>query len=84
MGRQNWIATLEGLRDDAAFETLLVGHGLPTTLGELDGAISYLKVFDGVMSTAADLNAAIAAMKEAFPSHSGDFLLSLINEDWTR
>lgn len=30
VGRANWIAILDELRDDPACETLLVGHGLPT------------------------------------------------------
>ena len=31
--RKNWIRTLETLRNDTGFETLLVGHGLSTTRG---------------------------------------------------
>ncbi|MEO1563321.1 MAG: MBL fold metallo-hydrolase [Pseudomonadota bacterium] len=80
--RKNWIATLEGLRDDAAFETLLVGHGLPTTRGELDTAIAYLKVLDDAMTNAASPDAATAQIKAAFPGYSGDFLLSLIPAYW--
>ncbi|MEM6941467.1 MAG: MBL fold metallo-hydrolase [Pseudomonadota bacterium] len=81
--RKNWIATLEGLRDDPAFETLLVGHGLPTTRGELDTAIAYLKVLDDAMTNAGSPDAATAQLKAAFPSYSGDFLLSLIPEYWS-
>lgn len=82
--RQNWISVLEGLRDDPSFDILLVGHGVPTTRGELDTAIAYLKTFDEVMNTAADPDAAMAAMKAAYPGYSGDFLLSLIAEYWSR
>ena len=81
--RKNWIATLEGLRDDAAFETLLVGHGLPTTRGELDTAIAYIKVLDDAMTNAAGPDQAVAQLKAAFPSYGGDFLLSLIAEYWS-
>ncbi len=82
--RANWIATLEGLRDDPACETLLVGHGMPTSRGDLDTAIAYIKVLDDVMNTAADPDAAAAELKAAFPGYGGDFLLGLIGEYWTR
>lgn len=82
--RKNWIATLETLRDDPACETLLVGHGLPATRGELDTAIAYLKVMDAAISQADTPDAAAAAIKAAYPGYSGDFLLSLIPEYWTK
>lgn len=82
--RANWIATLETLRDDPAFDTLLVGHGIPTTRGEFDTAIAYIKVLDEAMTTAATPEAATAMLKEAFPGYGGDFLLSLIPQYWTR
>jgi len=82
--RANWIATLEELRDDPAFETLLVGHGLPTTRGELDNAIAYIKVLDDVMTNAATPDDAIAQIKSVYPGYTGDFLLSLISEYWER
>lgn len=84
VNRANWIATLEEMRDDPAFETLLVGHGLPTSRGELDTAIAYIKVLDDVMSNAATPDDAIAQIKAAYPGYTGDFLLSLIGEYWTR
>lgn len=82
--RTNWIATLETLRDDPAIETLLVGHGLPTTRGELDTAITYVKAMDDAMNTADGPDAAGAMLKQAYPGYSGDFLLSLMAEYWTR
>ncbi len=82
--RKNWIRTLEEIRDDPAFETLLVGHGLPTTRGELDTAIAYVKVLDDVMTNAATPDEASAQLKAAYPGYSGDFLLSLIAEYWSR
>jgi len=82
--RGNWIATLETLRDDPAFDTLLVGHGLPTTRGDLDTAIAYIKVLDEAMTTASTPDDAIAQLKTAFPGYTGDFLLSLIPQYWTR
>lgn len=82
--RANWIATLRDLRDDPAFETLLVGHGLPTSRGELDTAIAYIEVLDDAMTNAATPEDAIARLKAAFPGHTGEFLLSLIPEYWGR
>ena len=82
--RKNWIATLEGLRDDPAFETLLVGHGLPTTRGELDTAIAYIKILDKAMTEAATPDEAAAMLKAAYPGYGGEFLLSLIPEYWSR
>lgn len=84
VNRANWITTLEEMRDDPAFETLLVGHGLPTTRGELDTAIAYIKVLDDAMTNAATPDDAIAQIKAVYPGYSGDFLLSLIAEYWSR
>lgn len=81
--RPNWIATLETLRDDQAFDTLLVGHGLPTTRGDLDTAIAYIKELDDAMTNAATPEAATAQLKDAFPGYAGEFLLSLIPEYWS-
>ncbi len=82
--RSNWISTLENLRDDPAFETLLVGHGLPTTRGELDTAIAYIRVLDEAMTKAATPEDAVAQIKASYPGYAGEFLLSLIPEYWVR
>ena len=82
--RGNWIATLESLRDDPALDTLLVGHGLPTTRGDLDTAIAYIRVLDDAMTNAGTPDDAVAQLKAAFPGYSGDFLLSLIPEYWSK
>ena len=82
--RANWIAILEELRDDPACDTLLVGHGLPTSRGDLDTAIAYIKVMDDAMTNAATPDEAAAIIKAAFPGYGGEFLLSLIPEYWTR
>ncbi len=84
VNRANWISILEELRDDPTCETLLVGHGLPTSRGDLDTAIAYIKVMDNAMTNAATPDEASAMIKAAFPGYGGDFLLSLIPEYWTR
>ncbi len=82
--RKIWIATLEGFRDDPAFETLLVGHGLPTTRGELDVAIGYLKTFDAAWDEGGTPDDVAAAMAAAYPSYDGAFLLGLIGAYWDK
>lgn len=82
--RKGWIATLEEMRDDPAFDTLLVGHGLPTTRGDLDTAIAYVKVMDQIIEDAATPDDAVAALKAAYPGYTGEFLLSLIAQYWTK
>lgn len=82
--RKNWIATLETLRADPSFDTLLVGHGLPTTRGELDTAIAYLTVFDAAWDAGNSPDEVKAAMMEAFPGYDGEFLLGLIGAYWDK
>jgi len=82
--RKNWIATLETLRDNASFDTLLVGHGLPTSRGELDTAIAYLKVFDAAWEAGVTPADVMETMKAAFPGYGGEFLLGLIEPYWDK
>ncbi len=81
--RKAWIKTLEDLRDDPAFDTLLVGHGLPTTRAELDVAIQYLTVFDAAFEAeGATPETVMETMKSTYPGFAGEFLLGLIAEYW--
>ena len=82
--RQNWIATLETLRADPSFETLLVGHGLPTTRGELDTAIGYLRTFDAAWQAGETPDEVKEAMMAAYPGYDGAFLLGLITPYWDK
>ncbi|MEL7343973.1 MAG: MBL fold metallo-hydrolase [Pseudomonadota bacterium] len=82
--RKNWIATLESMRNDEAFETLLVGHGLPTTRGELDTAIGYLKTLDAAWDAASTPDEVSAAMMAAYPGYDGAFLLGLAAQYWDK
>ncbi|MEO0388802.1 MAG: MBL fold metallo-hydrolase [Pseudomonadota bacterium] len=82
--RKNWIATLESLRDDPAFDTLLVGHGMPTSRGEIDTVIGYLKTLDAAWEAAATPDAVTAAMTAAYPGYDGAFLLGLAEAYWDK
>lgn len=82
--RENWIATLEGMRDDPSFDTLLVGHGVPTTRGELDTAIGYLKALNAAWEAASTPEDVIGAMKAAYPGYGGEFLLGLTAAYWDK
>ena len=74
--RTNWIATLESLGSDAVNDDLLlVGHGLPTTRGEVQSAIAYLQLADELAAGATDGASVIAALREAYPTYGGDELL---------
>lgn len=82
--RLNWISTLETLREDASFETLLVGHGLPTSRGDLDHMIAYVKNMHEIIEKSGTPEEAVEYLKKAYPSQSGEFLLSLIGEYWSK
>ncbi len=74
--RKNWIATLEGLGNDTVNDDLLlVGHGLPTTRGEVQSAIAYLQLADELAADATDGASVIAALQEAYPTYGGNELL---------
>ena len=84
MDRANWINRLQTLRDDPAFETLLVGHGLPTTRAELTTAIEYLKTMDRIWNDAETADDFVSGMKAAYPEYTGEFLLNLAKQYWNK
>jgi glyoxylase-like metal-dependent hydrolase (beta-lactamase superfamily II) len=74
--RTNWIATLESLGSDTTNDDLLlVGHGLPTTRGEVQSAIAYLQLADELAADATNGASVIAALQEAYPTYGGGELL---------
>ncbi|MEO0561258.1 MAG: MBL fold metallo-hydrolase [Chloroflexota bacterium] len=76
MNRVNWIATLESLAAEVSQEDLLlVGHGLPTSKGEIDSAVAYLRLAEALVADASDSEAIISALQSAYPSHGGPELL---------
>jgi hypothetical protein len=56
-------------------DLLLVGHGLPTTRGEVQSAIAYLQLADELAADATDGASVIAALQEAYPTYGGNELL---------
>ncbi|HRE46354.1 MAG TPA: hypothetical protein PLD47_01405 [Aggregatilineales bacterium] len=74
--RTNWITILDGLRKLEGYNTVLVGHGAPTTRGEFDHGIEYLTYANELVAktnTAEDISSRLAAR---FPSYGGTLLLS--------
>jgi len=77
MDRANWITTLESLGNAATNDDLLlVGHGLPTTRGEVQSAIAYLQLANELAANATDGASVIAALQEAYPTYGGNELLT--------
>lgn len=74
--RTNWIATLESVGSATTNDDLLlVGHGLPTTRGEVQSAIAYLQLANELAADATDGASVIAALQEAYPTYGGNELL---------
>ena len=77
MDRANWIATLESLGSATTNDDLLlVGHGLPTTRGEVHSAIAYLQVANELATNATDGASVVAGLQEAYPNYGGNELLA--------
>ncbi len=77
----NWISTLEGLRPlvDDGYSLMFNGHGLPSSLGEIDEAIDYLNFQSETMANASTGQEAIDALIERYPSYGGLVLTSFVN-----
>ncbi|MDX2161228.1 MAG: MBL fold metallo-hydrolase [bacterium] len=79
--RANWIAELENLRGNLeGFDTLLPGHGLPTTPGALDDAIAYLTFANETVANAATAQDIIDALQAEYPTYDGTLILSFWNQ----
>ena len=77
--REHWIEILDSLRtfQEQGYDTLLAGHGVPTTFGEIDSVIDYLHTQDEIIESSANPDEAIAKLIERYPNHSATFILSL-------
>ncbi|GAB4550945.1 MAG: hypothetical protein OHK0023_17470 [Anaerolineae bacterium] len=74
--RENWVKSLEALRTQAGYNLLLVGHGLPASLGALDEAIAYLQFAIEQTKTAKDANELIAALQARYPAYGAAGILN--------
>jgi len=77
---ENWISELNALRalQSEGYDTLLAGHGVPTTFGEIDAMIDYLNTMEELITGAESPEAAIAALVERYPSHDGQVILGFL------
>ncbi|HUN05709.1 MAG TPA: MBL fold metallo-hydrolase [Aggregatilineales bacterium] len=73
--RANWVSVLEGLRTEGGFDTLLAGHGLPASGGELTQAIKYLNFANEVAASATSADEVIAALTAEFPGYDVEGIL---------
>lgn len=77
MDRPNWIGVLEDLQQRLDVQNLLVGHGYPTSLGELSAAIDYLNEYQRLVEASADGDELAAKVRARWPNHMGEGLLGL-------
>ncbi|NDJ61326.1 MAG: MBL fold metallo-hydrolase [Chloroflexi bacterium] len=70
---ENWVAVLEGLRGLTAdgYQTMLPGHGYPTTFGEIEEAIAYLNFMGEAIATSESFEEFSNAVTTEFPGYGG-------------
>jgi glyoxylase-like metal-dependent hydrolase (beta-lactamase superfamily II) len=73
--RTVWIQALQDLRGLTSYDTVLVGHGLPATLGIIDNAIAYLEFANEAAEGATSADEVIAALTAEYPTYSGTGIL---------
>lgn len=76
--RNVWISALEDLRTSLAadgYETLLVGHGVPTTLGTLDNGIEFLQFLEEQYTTLDSGEAVMEAVAARYPTYGAPLIL---------
>jgi glyoxylase-like metal-dependent hydrolase (beta-lactamase superfamily II) len=77
MNRVNWIDVLSDLRSKLDVETLLVGHGYPSSQGELTAAIDYLSEYNEMVAASSGPDELVAKMKERWPNRMAQGILDL-------
>ena len=77
MDRPGWISVLSDLRGKLEVETLLVGHGYPSSKGELTAAIDYLTEYSEMVTQSAGPEELVAKMKERWPNRLALGILDL-------
>lgn len=80
-----WLTALEGLRALAGegYEVMLAGHGMPTSLGEVDAAIAYVSFLEATLQSAPTAEEAVAALKAAYPTYGGNLLLTFVAQRYS-
>lgn len=77
--RPAWISALDELRQSLkadGYSTVLVGHGVPTTLGALDEGIEFVDFMEAQFNTQPSGEDVAAAIAARYPSYEGELLLS--------
>ncbi len=77
MDRSNWITILEELNTKLDAENILVGHGYPSSQGELTVAVDYLNEYQRLISESADVDDLAAKYQARYPNFMGEGLLGL-------
>lgn len=77
MDRPGWIDVLTDLRGKLDVETLLVGHGYPTSQGELTAAIDYLNEYSEMVAQSSGPEELVAKMKKRWPKRLAAGILDL-------
>lgn len=77
MDRPGWINVLGDLRSKLEVETLLVGHGYPTSQGELTAAIDYLSEYSEMVAQSSGPEELVMKMKERWPKRMATGILEL-------
>jgi glyoxylase-like metal-dependent hydrolase (beta-lactamase superfamily II) len=77
MNRPNWMEALSDLQARLEVDNLLVGHGYPSSRGELSSAIDYLSDYQLLISESADGKELAEKVKRKWPNHMGEGLLAL-------
>lgn len=79
LNRLAWISALDELRKSLkadGYQTILAGHGVPTTVGSLDEGIEFLDFVETQFNTLPSGEAVAEAARSRYPSYEGDVLLT--------
>ncbi|MEJ8563135.1 MBL fold metallo-hydrolase [Yoonia sp. GPGPB17] len=77
MDRPGWINVLGDLQSKLEVESLLVGHGYPSSQGELTAAIDYLSEYSEMVAQSAGPEELVVKMKERWPDRMAQGILEL-------
>ncbi len=73
--RQNWISILSELQSAGDFDTLLSGHGMPTSPGEITQMIQYLSLADELAANTTSADDVIAGLTAEYPGYEVEGIL---------